>query len=243
MTFPKVLVCAPTAKAKNYCFKDWLDNSLYFKYPNYYIRVFDNTQDGGKNANYLNSIYQNLYGGDKFKAYHSKTDKINSVIERMAFSHNLCKKEAILGGYDYILHLETDIFPPADVIENLMYYKRQVIGALYDRDEGRYRTLMAQKHILASPYNIQSVNFVSGDEIPFMDGTVKAVSSVGLGCVLIEKSVFKKINFRFVKGEQNHPDSYFCEDCFRNNIKIFADTSILCRHDNTAWGIYGIDFK
>ena len=30
---PKVLICAPTASAKSYCFKAWLDNVMNFTYP------------------------------------------------------------------------------------------------------------------------------------------------------------------------------------------------------------------
>jgi hypothetical protein len=65
----------------------------------------------------------------------------------------------------------------------------------------------------------------------------------GILCVLIHNSVFKAIPFRFVEGDGNHPDSFFNEDCFRKGIKVYADTSIHCRHDNRAWGIYGVDFK
>ena len=142
-----------------------------------------------------------------------------------------------------MLHLETDIFPPLDVIENLLAKDKKVIGGLYDIDEGKYRFTMAQKHIYSAFHVISCVNFVTGDEISFVDGTIKPISSIGLGCVLIHNSVFKTIPFRFVKNKNVHPDSYFSEDCFTKKIKIYADTSIYCRHDNKAWGIYGLDFK
>ena len=249
---PKVLIAAPTASAKSYCFKAWLDNVMNFTYPNFDIRLFDNTfKDGGEFTKKMNDIFKNKYGenNDKFFAYNSakinniRDNAIGSVISRMAMSHNDCREYAIKHNYQYMFHLETDIFPPLDVIENLLAKDKKVIGGLYDRDEGKYRTTMIQKHIYSAYHVISSVNFITGDEISFIDGTVKPISSIGLGCILIHNSIFKIIPFRFIKNENVHPDSYFSEDCFRNKIKIYADTSIYCRHDNKAWGIYGIDFK
>jgi hypothetical protein len=249
--FPKVLICAPTASAKNYCFEQWLDNVMNFNYPNYEIRLFDNTyKDGGEFTNKMNSIFETKYGkgNNKFYAFNSakinniKSDAVGSVISRMTMSHNDCREYAIKYGYQFMFHLETDVFPPANVIEELMSKNKQVIGGLYDIDEGKWRRLMVQKHIWSAPQVVDSVNVKAGYDAYFVDGNVKEVSSVGLGCVLIHSTVFKKIPFRFVEGEQNHPDSFFSEDCFRKGIKIYADTSIYCRHDNRAWGIYGKDF-
>jgi hypothetical protein len=75
-----------------------------------------------------------------------------------------------------------------------------------------------------------------------MDGTLKQVAHIGLGCVLIKTLVFNKIQFRFVAKEGFHPDTYFAEDCFRNKIPIYADTSCIARHENKAWGVYGFNF-
>jgi hypothetical protein len=243
MNFPKVLISAPTANAKNYCFHEWIENVMNFTYPNFEVRVFDNSIDNGKNAQYLNSEYKKLFNNNKFMGYHSKTDYSNSVIERMCVSHNLCRETLLNGDYEYLLHLETDIFPQQNVIENLMCYKKEVVGAIYDRDEGKHRTAMLQKHIWSSPFNVTAFNFEAGEELFAIDGTCKPYASVGLGCVLIHKSVLQKIPFRFIKNQNGHPDKYFAEDCFRNNIKIYADTSMYCNHNNQAWGIYGIDFK
>jgi len=249
---PKVLICAPTASAKSYCFEEWLDNVMNLNYPNYEVRLFDNSyKDGGKFTEKMNTIFHAKYGksNNKFYAYSSakinniSDDAIGSVISRMAMSHNDCREYAIKYGYEYIFHLETDVFPPLNVIEQLMAQCKKVIGGLYDRDEGQWRSLMVQRHIYAARGIIKSVNFIAGEEVDFVNGAVKSVSSVGLGCVLIHNSVFKAIPFRFVNRDFNHPDSFFNEDCFRKGIKVYADTSVYCRHDNKAWGIYGVDFK
>ena len=244
--FTKVLVCCPTAAVKNYCSEDWIDNVMNFKYPNFQIFMVDNTIDGGANAKYLNDMFNAKYGvKNKFLAIHSNTDAIPSVINRMAISHNLCSRYALQNNYTRILHLESDVFPPADIIESLMVHNKMVIGGLYFRDEGIRRKIMLQRYCFPSDslFNIRAINFKPFEELGFIDGCVKQVASVGLGCVLIRSLVLKKIPFRFVPGESFHPDSYFSEDCFRAGIKIFADTSKICEHRNVKWGIYKVDFS
>ena len=245
INFPKVLVAAPTASAKKYCFEEWLDNVMDFNYPNFKVVLFDNTDDNGEFANYMSSICKERYGyQDKFACLpstidHSKTD----VIEKMCISHNDCRNFAILTNCDYLLHLESDVFPEKDIIEKLMFQQKPVIGGIYYRDEGMYRKPMLQMSIEPIEKHIKTLNFERNEDLCFIDGTVKKIPHVGLGCVLIKRNVFTKIPFRFKKGVQMHPDSYFAEDCFRNKISIYADTSVICRHENQAWGVYGIDYK
>ena len=250
--FPRVLIASPTAKAKNYCFTDWIDNVMQFKYPNFDVRLFDNTQDGGKNAKYLNDVFESRYGVSdfygKFHAHNSMELRgikgSESLIERMAMSHNDCRGYAMNNGYDYLLHLESDVMPQHDVIEQLMSRGKKVVGAMFYRDEGRHRCLMVQRRIFCTPHNIKMLNYVANEELNLLDGNIKDVASVGLGCVLIDvRKVFSKIEFRHVDGVNMHPDSYFSEDCFRNKIPIFVDTNCIARHDNRQWGFYGVDFK
>jgi cellulose synthase/poly-beta-1,6-N-acetylglucosamine synthase-like glycosyltransferase len=251
--FPKVLISSPTASAKNYCFEEWIDNVLNIKYPNFQVRLFDNTIDDGKNAELLNKIVQDKYGianpYGKFYAYNSQllheVKGENSVIARMARSHNDCRGYAMSNGFDYLLHLESDVFPSNNVIETLMFNKKKVVGAAFYRDEGRNRCLMIQRRIaIAGDYNIKCLNIPANEDLPFLNGSLIEVASVGLGCVLIDvKKVFNKIKFRYIEGNINHPDSYFSEDCFRNKIPIYLNSNIVCRHENRQWGVFGIDYK
>lgn len=239
---PKVLVSCPTASAKNYTAKEWMLNVNLFTYPNFDCVVYDNTVDNGVNANYLNNLALDNFCLN-FKAIHSQTDNVESVIERMCISHNLCRDACLDGNYDYLLHLESDVIPCRNVIEKLIENNRDVVGALYYRDSGISRRLMAQRRIYKSSRSIVSENFLPQDDVCFVDGNLKEVSSIGLGCVLIKRNVLEKIKFRFVENENNHPDSYFSEDCFRNKIKIYADTNLICSHNNENWGIYGLNWK
>jgi hypothetical protein len=246
--FHKILICAPTASAKNYCFDAWIDNVMSFTYPNFEIRLFDNTLDNGVNAKYLNEKFYSKYGkSDKFLAQNSMVlhsiKKDESVISRMCVSHNDCRDYMLNNRFDIMLHLETDVFPQKDIIEELLFANKSVVGGLYYRDSGKNRIVMLQHRLYRAKNYAYSKNFEVGEDVSFVDGTVKKSSHVGLGCVLIKKSVFNKIKFRFVPNENNHPDSYFAEDCFRNKIQIYAHTGCVARHENKSWGKFGIDYK
>ncbi len=53
---PKILIAAPQADVKNYCFEDWLRNVRQFTYPKSKIDIFlaDNSRTSD-NANYVRS--------------------------------------------------------------------------------------------------------------------------------------------------------------------------------------------
>lgn len=250
MNLPKILIAAPTASIKYYCFEEWIDNIMQFTYPNFQVRIFDNTPDNGLSVIKQNRYFHDKYGENNDKFLCISSLKINGIdkrsvtttISRMAMSHNDCREYALENKFDAMLHLETDIFPEKDIIEKLLEHKKQVIGAVYFIDEGRWRKPMIQRHLFRSPNNIVSAPLDSND-ISFIDGSVKKVSSVGLGCVLIDRKVLQKIPFRFIKGAHLHPDSYFSEDCFKNKIPTFVNTSTIARHDNKFWGIYGKDYN
>jgi hypothetical protein len=248
--FPKVLISCPTAKAKDYCFKEWLENVWSFTYPNYDVVLFDNTVDEGAYTKYMNKYHRENYGYDKtktFKAINSvvlkKKKKNTEIIERMTLSHNDCRLETLVGDYDYLLHLESDVFPPKDVIEKLLFHKKKFINGLYYTDEGSYRRPLIQTHLELAPNYGHSYWCTYKDEIKYVNGKTYKLALAGLGCALIHHSLLKRIEFRFEKGIDKHPDTFFAEDCEKLKVPIYIDTSIICEHKNKSWGVYGIDYK
>jgi hypothetical protein len=246
-SFPRVLISAPQAKAKAYCFERFIDNVMQFKYPNFDVKLFDNTLDDGEFTSYMNSYVAKNHGKNaRFEALntclmHKMTS--DSVIERMARSHNDCRDFTLRLKYDYLLHIETDLFPPHDVIEQLMSQTKPIISALYYVDNGIYRKPMIQRSIKLAPRFLSSKNFMANEDLCFCDGTVKKVAHAGLGCILIHRSVLEKVKFRSIKGLNNHPDTYFAEDCAQQKIPIFLDSSIVVEHENSPWGVFGLDYK
>ena len=109
----------------------------------------------------------------------------DSVLKRLALSHELCRQYALRNKYDYILHLETDVFPPVDVIERLMVEGKDIVGALYQLSDDGARIPMLNR--ISSNTDDYRVAIYGGYNNFMIDGKVKQTLSAGLGCVLIKK--------------------------------------------------------
>jgi hypothetical protein len=245
--FPKVLIASPTSKSKDYCFDEWIDNVFSFKYPNYDVVVFDNTSDGGSYSNQLNERVCGKYGKNriKFKAYNSLKIHgvdVNSIHMKLTMSHNDCRDFFLGKDYQYMLHLESDVFPPKDVIERLIFHNKHIVGAGYHIYDGKKRTLLVYNHLELAPNRIMSKVSTTDDDILLMNGDCISVAQVGLGCTLLSRFVLQKISFRFEPEESAFPDTYFTEDCHQIGVGVFCDTSFICRHENRTWGIKGLDY-
>lgn len=240
----QILIAAPTADVKNYCLQDWLTHLNALKYPKFAVFLADNTPDNGENASYIRELAASLPLVYNIRVAHIPSAKtLKSLHARLAAGHNLCREVAIDYRYRHWLHLETDMFPPTDVIERLLAHNKKVVGAMYHRDEGVSRRLMVQMNFFKAPNNVFADNARPEDDPYILDGTLKKFPHVGLGCVLLRDFAFKRIAFRHKEGTDSAPDSWFAIDCAKHNIEIFGDTSLLCEHRNQAWGLYGVDFK
>jgi len=176
--------------------------------------------------------------------YVKPKQKVNQVF--ITESHNEIRKYAIRHGYDYILHLETDIIPPVDIIERLLLGQKQVISALYFVDEGPYSHLMVQE---LEPTELQyqhTRNVQAPFDILKCTGKVEQVYACGLGCILIHKNVFERIPFRWLTGSPTHADTAFALDLKLAGIPQWVDMSIICQHRNMSWALHDnvqVDFK
>jgi hypothetical protein len=151
----------------------------------------------------------------------------------LAKSHDRCRLYALENDFDYLLHLETDIFPPINVIERLMDARKKVVGALYFIEEGERSKLMIQKIEDWGIDHRETYN-IDENDILLVSGGLEKVFSCGLGCVLIEKSVLKDVIFRYEEGSPVHPDSFFYADLDSKQIPVYVDTSIICEHKNQS---------
>jgi|TARA_R110000822_G_scaffold213894_1_gene349068 hypothetical protein len=229
----RVLVCAPQSDVKKYCFDEWAENVNNFSYPDYDVFLADNS---------LTKDFSKEIKSKGFKCINITDDSNkDSVLSRVAISHELCRQYAMRNNYDYILHLETDVFPPNDIIEQLMFEKKPIIGALYQLSDNESRVPMLNRissdideyrHCIYGGYN----NFM-------INGKVQKTLSVGLGCVLIARPIFSKFPFRHIEGASWFPDVVWINDLYAKNVPIYAHTGIICRHKNSNWGVFGKDYK
>lgn len=231
---PKILIAAPQADVKNYCFVEWLMNIKKFSYPQDRIEIFlaDNSDTN------TNSIHLEQYGISV--KYIPKNGR--GIIETMAECHQACVDYAIENDFDYMLHLETDIFPKHDIIEKLMTMDKPVACGLYHIFDGAYREPMirmieADNQGYMRAYGIKDVQ---GD---LLNGKPLQVFSGALGCTLIRRDALSKVKFRAVEGEMQHPDTWFANDMKRQNIPVYVHTGAFCEHKNKSWGTFNINFK
>jgi hypothetical protein len=226
----KVLVACPTADVKDYCFQEWVDRVKSLTYNNYSVYVCDNSEL----RDYYVEKKKELETSDEFFRLGRVNPRIYPSFKwALAKSHDNCRVLAIKEGFDYLLHLESDVFPPVDIIERLLDARKKVVGAMYHIESGERSTLMIQQLEDFGQAHRETQNLGETD-LHFVDGTVKRVFSCGLGCVLIHKSVLKKIPFRYEENAPVHPDSFFFADLDKSGIDAFVDTSILCEHKNQS---------
>lgn len=237
MKYPKVLVAGPQNIAKKYCFDDWLANVKSFTYPNFGIYLSDNSEKNDF-SKYINKQ------GDVLCEWIKPKSPSQFVLERMAQSHDMCRQMALHHDWDYLLHLETDVFPPPHIIEMLLSAKRYIIGAWYHIGNGMESHPMIQ---VMEDYTAESnidTRFIKKETITFLDGTVKRAFHCGLGCILIHKSVLRQFNFRLGYGNMQvqgrsqvmFPDICFSQDMHFLGQDIWVDTSIICEHRNSNEG-------
>lgn len=227
MEFPKVLVCSPQHESKDYCFDEWVERVKNLTYPNYEVLLADNSETREYCKKIESHGIKTIYIRDKGKG----------IINKMAEAHESCRKYALRNNFDYMLHLETDVIPPFDVIERLMSHKKNVISATYDIMQGKERKAMImideKSHRFVRGYRTNK--YIEQEEPLFFDGKVKRVFHAGIGCILIKSNVLEKFEFRSVKELDYHPDSHFANDLYQQNISIYVDPTINCKHLNSTW--------
>lgn len=224
---PKVLLAAPQHDSKKYCWDIWKERVKNLTYPNYDVFIAENSETEDFSEEILNE-------GFKCKRVGYQLD---SVLARTTKAHEACREYALKNGYDYLFHLETDVIPPYDVIERLLSSRKPVISGIYDIFHGKSRKSMIQlsEDLDRSIGAYRVVPFVEHEEPLFFDGTVKQVYHAGIGCTLISRYVFEKVNFRYEKNHIFHADTWFANDCFQKDIPVFVDTTIQCKHLNSTW--------
>ncbi len=224
--FPKVLVGCPTSDHKSYCLEKYVDAIKNLSYPNYDILIIDNSEK----EDYYNLI-------KSFEISVKRIKYLPKARDRIIKSRNLLINETIDKQYDYFLSLEQDVIPPKDVIEKLLKHKKLVIAGIYPL----VHTINGKKVLKSSVwmnydpktklmYRVKN-NFILNNPYLF------EISATGLGCVLIKREVFEKIKFRYDPNTEGFDDVFFSKDLRENNIKLYSDFGVLCKHllGGTSW--------
>ena len=216
---PKVLVGCPTSDYKNYCLDEYINSIKNLTYSNYDILIVDNS----KTKDYYRLI----------KSFNIPIKRIKyrkRARDRIIESRNLIVDEVLGGDYDYFLSLEQDVIPPKDVIEKLLRHKKKVVSGVYP-----LLTKINGKKILKSSiwmnYDPKTkMMYRVKNKFILENPSLFKISTSGLGCIMIHNEVLKKIKFRYDKSQDGFDDVFFSKDLRENNISLYSDFSVLCRH-------------
>ena len=221
----KILIGTPMNEVKNYCFDDFISRVSNLTYDNYDVLIADNSGSRKNMKRIMKAGINCIHIKPKLKANQAYITE----------SHEALRLEALRGGYDFLLHLESDIIPPHDIIERLLIHQKQVTAATYFINEGHNSHLMIQEIEKSGDTVRHTVNIDSGFDILEVDGKLKKVYAEGLGCMLIHKTVLEKVKFRWENGADAHADSFFAADLNHLKIPIYLDSSLILEHRNSSW--------
>jgi GT2 family glycosyltransferase len=235
---PKILIAIPTYDGKNYCLEAFLENINNFTYPKDRLQIYvaDNSKDNTNalmlNRKYGLKVFWKDYSGHK-------------VMEKIADSHNQLRRYFLESDCKYMFHLESDIFPPKDIIEQLLWCRKPIVNGMYQVFDGALRTsclgIFDDKFPPLSSefkfcYNLSNFHHY------YIDGKVNQCFIAGVGCCLMKRGVMEKVKFRSStssdqEDEDCPPDTYFSEDLRNAGIRNWVNTGVLCFHWNREdWG-------
>jgi hypothetical protein len=222
---PKILICCPVHSRKAYCIERWVKHVRSLSYPNFDLYLVDNSDTPA----FSFWVMENLgVECDYFQA-----PKGMRSVARMAVCNEACRKRAIDGNYDYMLSLECDIFPPLDIIEQLLAHNVPAVSAAYFIGEGEGQ--FPVRAAIEKSFGTTTNRHVSGLESYLnTTGLLEPVEQNGIGCLLLHRDLFG-FAYYTVKDSPSHADSHFHWALQQAGVQVYLDTSIICEHDNRSW--------
>lgn len=233
---PKILIGTLFSEVKDYVIRDWFKNVCKLTYPSFDLCLVDNSKDKKYHKKIFKyfSEHKNESNIDKLTVLH--TPRVHKKPEIfMAFSANELRSHFLKNNYDCLLNLECDIFPPLDIIERLLSYNKQVIGATYfSGSKDTSYPMIVELIISGENENLKFDNpsYIKGFYEMTDTFEPKPYFGQGIGVCLWHRSVIEKIPFR--SHEKTFYDSVFYADLHTHNIQNYL-VPIMCRHENQIW--------
>jgi hypothetical protein len=236
---PKILIVTPTADHKDYCLPQWSKSIAELTYPRLDILIIDNSKD----KNHVKEFEKYEFRKNTFITHIERTEKHKDIRYLMCECNEIGRNIAIKSDYDFILSIESDVFAPRkDAVEILLSHRKEIVGFDYFIGQYEYSVPVVSNHVNPQQMLENTVQYTYQSGLEVHDGTLKRVHSLGLGFVLIARSVFTEVPFtindkEWVIDTDNfaHADTFFYVETRRRNIQTWCDTRYMCSHRNSSW--------
>lgn len=116
---------------------------------------------------------------------------------------------------DYMLFLDSDMVPPADMLIKLIEHDKDIVSALAFRRVPNYEPCIFK----------DDMEFY----LDYPKGLIE-VAGVGMACTLIKREVFEKVPQPWFMPTALGEDLSFCKRATDAGYKIFCDTNLICGH-------------
>ena len=123
---------------------------------------------------------------------------------------------------DWLLAVDTDMVLPWDVVPRLLAHARpdRIVGGLcYCLDRGQELPVL---------FDNTGARILTWDK-----GALVPVGAIGMACALIHRSVFKRLEYPYYRGDpagRRDQDQLFCDAVRAAGIEIAVDTSTVIGH-------------
>lgn len=195
--------------------------------------------------------YENIYP-DTFKSIY-QLDKGGHNVDfdfvrgyDVACARNNIAKLTLDRNYDYVLMVDNDEVLPNDALVNLLETEQSyplghnmAVGYCLSRPTNNANTsgrttafkFGGRDYVVEDAYTANELKQLRDS------GAIRVqIRGSGLGCALIHRSIFEKMEYPYFKwvqysnGSQLSEDLYFCEQFPSINVPIFMDTRVACGH-------------
>lgn len=235
----KILIGTIFSDVKDYVIRDWFRNVCRFTHPGFDVCAIDNSKDKKYHKKVFHSFMEHVPGSPvrSLTVNHCKVNHKQSHVF-MALSSQELRAHFLAHDYDWLLYLECDVFPPLDILERLLAYKKQIISAMYFVGDKDWSQPMCGDvhHFINNKPHMYVKDFLEGyysiDEVT----SPQEVVNPGLGCILLYKDLIQQVPFRYDSTFTVHNDTTFAKDLWERDLQSLQ-VPIMCDHDNQPWDL------
>ena len=236
----KVLIAAPISGHKQYSINQWFDWISNQTYKDYDFALCVNGDNQYKLVSLLKQVQIcDIHSQNKKPIILWNTNKKGvktTVIHNIVYARESLRQYAVKHNYDKILWLDTDTIPHnLNTIQLLINSKKDAVSGLYFYKK-------TSKPVAVN--KVTGTNFTLKElEQGVQDKQLLEAALFGLGCALIDKSIFYKVKFEYSDFGKEVSDDYgFCYAVNKLKIKMWLNPCLLCEHlgeaqENIAFGI------